>query len=156
MTQTLNHPDLGELRFEHESYWTGRLLLAPHREATKVLLPGSKSGPFDFAAEWVEGLEARYPKLSQEIHSQALALCGEYPEALSDLPRRNGLPVFETLGELWDYVELRVVELIDHWEFELVYSFAWAPEDFHVLHFDYGALTSAIRENRSFLLVEEG
>ena len=60
MSKTLNHPGLGELRFEHDSYWTGRLLLAPHRETTKVLLPGSKSGPFEFAAEWIEGLEARF------------------------------------------------------------------------------------------------
>ena len=152
MTRTLDHENLGELRFEQDSYWTCRLRLPPHRKATKVLLPGSLSGPFEFAADWAEGLVDRYAKIRNDIYRDLLKITASYPEALPNLPRKGGILAFEDPGELWDHIELRVVELIDHWEFELVYSFLWELEDFHVLHFEYGALSSVEKEDRRFLL----
>ena len=124
-----------------------------HQAPVTVFLSDEVVDQSTFINEWAADFEKRYGELRREIEEIMRECACNYPQAIAGRKTEDGLPVFSESGGVWAHLEFRGVDLIDDVEFELWYTFSWAPKDYHVIHFEEWEACSGDVEDKSPLFI---
>ena len=124
MTNTFNHPSLGEL-YPEDVDWCTDAVAAPF-STTPIqvcLAEGSETGPSDIALAGYGWLETHWMDVQKLMESQAYSFYEPYAESVSSIPR------FGSADELWGTETVLNVSVFAADNFTVTLRFEWQEED---------------------------